>query len=509
MDQLVERYRVVLLVTAAAMLALSSHPFAPTWHDENYSLYWFVDRGPRSILFDYHMPNNHILYSLGQWFWRGLFGEDVLINRLLPLLSTALAIPGLYLAGSRIHGKLTGLIACSLFASSHIVGNYAAQLRGYGFSLGLLSLALGSAIAWWRDGFRGWRWSTVYVLACALSIGVIPTNAIFVMAFGAWLTIEAWRKQAYIVRVILIGVLPAAGLLFYVAVWEQLTIVARFGRWYDYPDFVKDLTRDMFVYDMPWAIPLAVYGFLKIEDRNLRLSVSILTLLSGFTILVPLAGNVPWPRNYVPLILVVALLSSVAFAEWVKFLGTSRFQKIQWLAFLILIAAVAGREAALAVSRDVRVSRMNGRPISMIDQYQYLPDYNKLDIETRLASAEPASILLLPSDVYWDLADALDRQGKVLGPAILCVFQRGNTTCGQRINHQGHISRIYVIDWDTARYRQVVDNFVSTLKLPRPPELTELTTTDQFKLWVGEIDVVLLMEKRGDAPGARHTDRKL
>ena len=60
------RSRIWWLVPVACLLLLS-HPFEATWHDENYAQLVFISQGPDRILCDYHLPNNHVLYSLSQW----------------------------------------------------------------------------------------------------------------------------------------------------------------------------------------------------------------------------------------------------------------------------------------------------------------------------------------------------------------------------------------------------------------------------------------------------------
>lgn len=75
------------LILAYASLIVLSHPFQLTWYDENYTLINFVAHGPKIIFTDYHVPNNHILYSFGLWLWRRLLGDELIVSRLFSLLA--------------------------------------------------------------------------------------------------------------------------------------------------------------------------------------------------------------------------------------------------------------------------------------------------------------------------------------------------------------------------------------------------------------------------------------
>ena len=63
------------------VLVVTANPFQPTWYDENYSTFMFVNGGLEKILTDYHLPNNHILYNLVRSTWRDFTGDSVLLER--------------------------------------------------------------------------------------------------------------------------------------------------------------------------------------------------------------------------------------------------------------------------------------------------------------------------------------------------------------------------------------------------------------------------------------------
>ena len=81
---------VVWLVLALLVLNVAANPLQPTWYDENYSTRTFLDGGVYKILTDYHLPNNHMLYSLLRLGWREALGDGVLLERASTLTGYAL-----------------------------------------------------------------------------------------------------------------------------------------------------------------------------------------------------------------------------------------------------------------------------------------------------------------------------------------------------------------------------------------------------------------------------------
>src|ERR1700760_4745004 len=56
-----------VLAAAAPLVHCASRLNLDLWHDEIYTIDYFVSRGPAFVVTDYSAPNNHILFSLVMW----------------------------------------------------------------------------------------------------------------------------------------------------------------------------------------------------------------------------------------------------------------------------------------------------------------------------------------------------------------------------------------------------------------------------------------------------------
>lgn len=410
-----------------ACLVLLSHPFDATWYDENYAQLHFISLGPYQIFSDYHLPNNHILYSLSQWVWQQLFGFDVFLNRLSPLLATMLAIPGLYLAGRSLWGPTAGVLAALLFSTSHIVGDFSSQLRGYGLTLGLLGLALGFACAWYASGFRSRAYATLYVVCGALAIGVIPTNAIFVgvISGSLFLIARGWRSDR-IAQILAVLLFPLAGFVTYLGVWDQLDAAARVTNYGAFPEFVTTLTGGLLWRDMPWAAPLIGLGIVMERHRGGDRVIQMFGLLCIVAILLPVAGAVPAVRTYLPLVLFLALMTAGSLTLLVGRISKPehRLPVMGMLVALIAISAL-GREAVLKRFEGERWQRAGGKPMTLVDQYFHSPRYNPDEVIARIDETTGPQIIVTTHNLYWDLAPRLALRGE----AAVCVEYRGRLVC--------------------------------------------------------------------------------
>jgi hypothetical protein len=254
---------------------------------------------------------------------------------------------------------------------------------------------------------------------------------------------------------------------------------------------VRDVTREVLLYDMPWAVPLLAVSLIRMGDAALRRSLTILAAVFGATLLLPLAGNVPFPRNYLPLLLPVVVLSSVGFADLALGIRVSRPRRAAALVALALIAVVAGRELTLHAFRDVRVSGAQGRPTSLIDQYQHLPDFNKSAMVTMLKRTDEASVLVVPIDVYWDFADTLDHQRPAVGSVLLCMVQNETLRCRFTREHRVPVRRVFVVDWNPVRHERLVQIFLDAHGVAERPALRPVTMSFQYKMWVADVAIAL------------------
>lgn len=420
-------------IMAFGILVIFSKPLQPTWYDENYLLWIFLSAGPKGILLNYHVPNNHILYSLGLWVWRDIVGTDLLTSRLFSLALTALAIPGLIMAGFALGRREIGMLAAIIFCMSHIVGGFSAQLRGYGPSLGMLGLALGFATAWWRSGYqRSAAYGLPFGICGAIAIGILPTNLIFVGMISAWAVLSdrpnALRQRSTVLAII---ALPMLGVATYAGVWRlALHWVAENHQFTtSYVEFLWEFVSGLFLYDQPWAIPLMVAGFVLTRvDQDAR-TFRLLALLSAMTLIVPLGFHAPPARTYIPLILPISLLTAWSLSCVYQHYAAKgvRPQKAVLPVLLIIFAAV-GREAVLLWTQEDRWVQAGGAPQTLIDQYYNHPRFNPPEIIQALIAEPRRKIILTTKNVIRDF-QILELAPERFGINELCLMKQNDLAC--------------------------------------------------------------------------------
>lgn len=444
------------LLLAPALLVFFAHLTSPTWYDENYALMYFVSPGPTVIFTDYHVPNNHILYSFALWLWQQAAGADLLNSRIFSLLLTSLAIPGLYLAGRALGRREIGLFAAVIFASSHIVGDFSAQLRGYSLSMGVVGLALGFSVAWWKQGHAAHRHALGYAICGALAIGVIPTNAIFVAAIAFWLIFAGtiWRRTDGW-RIIGILGTPFLGLAIYLPVWPQF-VAAKNIATTAYGDFLRETAGALFLYDLLWLLPLAAAALWWLRKRECFLPFLSLMIAISMTFAVPFLSAVPFSRNYVPLTPFVALLGGWSLATLVALMKRPRWSEATKAGIVVLaiVLFAGGREALLASFEAERWAAAGGKPQSLLDQYYHSPRYNPAAVRTYLAEAPVNSLVVVADDVAMDTLLMTD--GRVRQQVATCVVLRGRRGCALLSGNDGTRQQLLVVDRNETEARAAV-----------------------------------------------------
>ncbi len=470
------------LLAALAVLFAAAAPFAPTWYDENYTQEMFIRHGPAQIFSDYHLPNNHILYSFGQWAWQQAVGPGLLENRLFPLLATALALPGLFLAGRHLHSIRAGVLAMLLFATSHVVANFSAQLRGYGLSLGLLGLALGAAVAWRADGYRCHRLALGFASSSAAAVAVMPTNALFVVLMAIWLVwLEPPWRHPHTTRTLCWLSAPALGFLAYIGVWHEFIGNATRAVWTTYPEFLWQVVRDLLLFDMPWSVPLLLVGIIQKSSPLLRRSSTALAVLLILALLAPGLGRVPWPRNYLPLVLLLCLSSGAVLA---LLLERSRWPATRTLvvAVAILATVVGARELLLGWDEPRRWRLASGRPDTLIDQFLRHPSYQPQATAAQLRRTRSQALIIIPAEVYWDMPEVFETI-KREGSRTLCVLVRDSPICHHRGDTEVAVEEVVLVHWSDEGAKQIAHTLArGPLRDWGKPDLT-LTDRGFFGIW--------------------------
>ena len=351
------------------------------------------------------MPNNHLFYTLLLWAWHAVVGDDPLRLRLLGLLLTLGALPALFIAGRAIAGARAGALAALVLGSSQVAGNFAAQLRGYGLSITLVAVCLAGAALWCKSDLRDRRALAAYGLGGALAAWTMPSNLVFVAMVGLWALLLArpWHDRARLARMAWLA-LPLFGLLGYLRMRAQFEHWVGFDLWGKYDGFLLVVGRDLLLDDLVWLAPVALGLALGARRWPVPRAAWLLLFACTSTLLAPLAGPVPWPRNYVPLLAPLALAGGLL-------LDVVAARVPGGVASVLLLLLVTGlSRPLLAPAADVAAAAdAQARPGELTSPY-YLRDDFRPDLALRPLLEErspPPTVLLARNTVSLELRSQL------------------------------------------------------------------------------------------------------
>lgn len=105
------------------------------WHDEVFSVIYFVHAGPDTIVAGDYVPNNHVLFNLLNYGTTHVIGESEISLRLWAVLPALAGAALIAFWAWRSLGPWTALVAAVLIATSPIHHDLAREARGYGLLL--------------------------------------------------------------------------------------------------------------------------------------------------------------------------------------------------------------------------------------------------------------------------------------------------------------------------------------------------------------------------------------
>ncbi len=180
----------IVLIGAVVRLIYLNQPMRA---DEAGTYIDFLRRPLLTAISWYPYPNNHLFYTLLEWFALRLLGNAPWVIRLVAFGAGVALIPASYAVGRALYSAPVGLLAAALVAASEHLIEYSTNGRGYTL-LALETLAL----VWLANRLRqrrSARASLLYALTGALGFYTIP---IMLYPFGAitlWLGLSLLAEQ--------------------------------------------------------------------------------------------------------------------------------------------------------------------------------------------------------------------------------------------------------------------------------------------------------------------------
>lgn len=391
--QLGERGFFLFLLAVVGCSVAVIHLDDAIWNDELYTLRYFVFVPLETTLWDYHVPNNHILFSLLMkgyfWLMQVVSIREVIEN---PILAR---IPFLLFAGGTLmfFWRTTAYffesigwrrIALLLLISNAVFGNFIFQFRGYGLSMFLLTFLFWGMC---RIHFRN---DGAYLNYLGLLIGAmaafytVPSNLYFIIAMGIFPAAFYLVKEGFKVPffgsaafrgglALLGGIL--LGLALYMPIWqavfqnEYVTNAAPFAE-ENFERFLKVILGFSSLHFLPillgifLLVRMAIKRALNIPGRYLfPILVLILPVIFSF-----LHGDLPPGRVYAVVLPVFIILLTGCFKLITEQIGWLKTKPIFILIPVYLTLHFALSEVFIS-NRLGRDNEMGRRNHSLVYQY--------------------------------------------------------------------------------------------------------------------------------------------
>ena len=163
------------------------------WNDEYYTINHFVLVPLKTTLLDYHVPNNHILFSLLIKSYLNLIGfgdlrtiiENPFIARIPLALISILTMFYFWKSTAYFFKDFQWrMISLLLLVSNIVFGNFIFQYRGYGIAMLFLTIVFYHLLRIHYDNKIGWRSYLALMICSFAAFYTSPSNLYFIISLG-------------------------------------------------------------------------------------------------------------------------------------------------------------------------------------------------------------------------------------------------------------------------------------------------------------------------------------
>ncbi len=436
----------LLIVLAAGMRWVFVNQ--PMRYDESYTVVGFAARPLWNAISDYHLPNNHVFHTLLVHGMLQVFGFHEWAVRLPALIAGVLCVPLIYLVGTALYNRPTGLLAAAWVAFSPLLIDASTNARGY-VMVAMFTLLLFLLAAYVLRHSSLLAWGLLSITA-ALGFFTLPTMLYPFVWVYIWLALSwllgdapAGRRPKFLFAI----VLSAAGaglltLLFYLPILLVSGPAALLGN-----RFVQSLSWLNFTGNLPvraadtWAtwtnswplglvfcfaagLLLSVVGHSRFSRFRVHLLLPAVLGIGGVLVLQRVS---PLARIWSFLLPICLLLAAAGWIGGVRILltppGIRRWQAPVYLSAILLL------------SGSLIIGTLKANPESK-DEY-YGPVRETEQIAVQLASQlEPGEVIVANSPIQAPLRFYLlglgvpqavfyNKQDPVPFESALVVIERG------------------------------------------------------------------------------------
>jgi hypothetical protein len=275
------------------------------WNDEIYTLQHFVLVALRTTVTDYHVPNNHVLYSLICTIYLKIIGVQSLavlmakpfILRSIGLIFSVLNIYYLYKCAKKIGDKDTVFWTFLAFVTTLPLYSFQFQVRGYGLLMCLNSVFLHCFLCF--QARQNWQNATKTILVGALTLYAVPSNLLVLFGFGVYsligVSFDFYKKRKFDFEANKTAIFSVICLI--------LAVLCSF-LWYA-PILKSVLNNDYINEKMPYSEVYRIFKTCLIDFVGLRL---VLFALSGLGIYFIIKNKTKEQTNTLILLILVVFM---------------------------------------------------------------------------------------------------------------------------------------------------------------------------------------------------------
>ena len=482
------------LLAAAAPIALCAARLnQDLWHDEIYTLVTFAAAGPVKIVTDYSAPNNHVLYSLVLW----IVQEISTTNFALRLPSLAFSIGTLamtFRAAWRLGDQTMAVLATLLLGLNQMFLIHAIQVRGYPLAMFLFVWIINLAIPD-QGSLRFSRLAGIAFVGAAF-LYVTPSDLLFFAPLAAAAVVwqaAAVRKTSNGVasderatnRRTLAAIVGAWTAAFVLAALCYAPIAGQvlehrgpqsqftFGAiLFAAVTFLEPATHD-FIYLAPvFLLGLIAWCVRRISRREVGAPAAIVlaagTILAAILLTAAL-GVSPFPRNFTPLLPLVAMAQAWTLRELLRAISWKSERAANagsLIAVLVVIAVLAPQLATYPKRLDAFCREHPGAHDGYFNYYAagYRPAAVVERVKELSADGRPYRVCYAEED-HWNL---------------VYYFKQANVPLTQRtLGRSDFAARVFVIAPHAADW----DDIATRCELPEA-ELRHLPIIEDFGYYV-------------------------
>lgn len=334
----------LLLAIAVPIFLCTNKLSLDLWHDESYTISQFVRRSFHTIVTDYHLPNNHIAYSL---FLRCVYllSDGQYWLRLSSLMISAGTLWLTFLGAARWVGVKGGFLAALALGLNPLWQQHTMQLRGYGLSMLCAAFLMGQIP--WDAALVATRRAKIIravliALVSAVFLYTLPTNVLFLLPIAAACTLLAGcladsRLSRKSIWAAVKESIPwccgtVFGGLLYLPVWDELMAAAGetpVSRVAELARVLREFSIALLYEQWP-LIPFVLFGLILLaigggaesRRKNVIYFVAAAGLLIGPLGLALATRVPPFARNFTPLVVIVSMVLCPVWNRLTSFLGT-------------------------------------------------------------------------------------------------------------------------------------------------------------------------------------------